>query len=112
MAITTTMARVKTRTDALKLSMKMPARNIALIAEISPAVFSNGLLGTTYLGSEVEMKLSEITLKLMELEDAVRPLALPTDPDRLRQILNYVNENKIAAEDIRAAVHSLFGVAQ
>jgi hypothetical protein len=112
MALTTTMSRVKARTDALKLSLKLPARNIALIANISPAVFSNGLLGTTYLGAETEMRLAEITLKLQELEDAVSPLALPTDAERLRLILNYVNENKIQSDNIRAAVQSLFGVAE
>jgi hypothetical protein len=112
MGLTTTMTRVRTRTDALKLSMKLPARNIALIADISPAVFSNGLLGTTYLGADKEMRLSEITLKLMELEDAVYPLALPTDAERLRLILDYVRDHKIATEDIHTAVRSLFGVKE
>jgi hypothetical protein len=112
MPLTTTMSRVKARTDALKLSLRLPARNIALIAGLSPAVFSNGLLGTTYLGGETEMRLAEITLKLQELEDAVSPLALPTDAERLRLILDYVNESKIQSDSIRAAVQSLFGVAE
>ncbi len=112
MGLTTTMSRIRQHTDALKLSMKLPARNIALLANISPAVFSNGLLGNTYLGAETETKLSEITLKLMELEDAVYPLALPTDTERLRLILDYVNENKIQSDSVRVAVQLLFGAKE
>jgi hypothetical protein len=112
MALTTTMSRVKVRADALKLSMKLPARNIALLADLSPAVFSNGLLGTTYLGAETEMKLSEITLKLQELEDAVYPLVLPTDPERLRKILNYVKDHQTETDSVRVAVQSLFGTKE
>jgi hypothetical protein len=112
MPLTTTMARVKQRTDALKLSMKLPARNIALVACISPAAFSNGLLGVTYLGCEVEAKLSEITLGLQTLEDAVAPLCLPSDPERLRAILDFVKEQHVEADNIRVAIRSLFGVAE
>src|SRR5580704_3315370 len=109
MALSTTMSRVKQRVDALKVSMKLPARNIALIANISPDKFSNGLLGITYLGCETEAKLAEITLALQTLEDAVAPLVLPTDPERLRAILDFVKERQVEADNIRAAIRSLFG---
>ena len=104
------MRRVKSRAEALKLSLKLPARNIALIADISPAVFSNALIGTTYIGAEKEMRLAEITLSLQELEDAVSPLALPTDPERLRAILNFVKEHQVEASSISVAVQALFGI--
>jgi hypothetical protein len=110
--LSATMCRVKSRAEALKLSLKLPARNIALIANISPAAFSNGLLGVTYLGCEVEAKLSEITLDLQTLEDAVSPLALPIDPERLRAILKFVKEHQVEANSIRVAVQSLFGGAE
>lgn len=109
MPLTTTMSRVKARTDALKLSMKLPARNIALVAGLSPAAFSNFLLGTTYAGCEVEAKLSEITLALQTLEDAVAPLCLPTDPERLRAILLHAKEHKADVDGIREFMQSRFG---
>jgi hypothetical protein len=112
MALSTTMMRVRQRTDALKLSLKLPGRNIALIADISPAAFSNGLLGVTYLGCEIEAKLSEITLDLQTLEDAVSPLVLPTDPERLRAILKYVKDHQIKTSNIRGAMNQFFGVAE
>jgi hypothetical protein len=112
MGLTTTMSRVKQRTDALKLSAKIPARNIALTANISPAVFSNALIGTTYIGAEKEMRLAEITLKLQELEDAIAPLCLPADPERLREILEFVKEHSIQPDAIRASIQSLFGTKE
>lgn|SRR5690348_12204679 len=112
MALSTTMSRVKQRTDALKLSMKLPARNIALIADISPAVFCNGLLGVSNLGAEKEMRLAEITLKLQELEDVVAPLVLPTDPERLRKILEFVKDQQVDVERIRTSMREWFGIAE
>jgi hypothetical protein len=112
MALTTTMARVKQRVDALRLSMKIPARTVASLANISSAKLSNGLLGVSYLGSETEARLAELTLTLEELEIAAAPLTLPTDEIQLRKLLDHMKEHTVTADDVRKAIQNLFGVTQ
>jgi hypothetical protein len=112
MALTTTMARVKQRVDALRLSSKLPARTIASLADLSAMKFSNAILGNTYLGSEVEAKLSDLTLQFQELEDSVRPLSIPTDELQLRALLDHMGDHNISTNDVRGAIQNFFGVAQ
>jgi hypothetical protein len=112
MGMTTTMARVKQRVDALRVSMKLPAKAIAGLADLSPMKFSNALAGNIYLGSEVEMQLSELTLLLQDLELVVQPLVLPTDETTLRNLLDFVKEHNVNKEDVRSAFDLFFGVVQ
>ena len=112
MALTTTMSRVRSRVDDLKVSMKLSARQLAVLIDMSPTVLGNAFSGVTYIGSEKEMLLSEVTLLLQSLELAVRPLRLPDNTDDLRRLLDHVRDNHIDAENVRVAVQSLFGVVE
>src|SRR6267378_3767773 len=93
MALSTTMGRVVSRTDDLKVSMKLSARQLAVLVGMSPTVLGNAFSGVTYLNSEKEMLLSEVTLLLQSLELAVRPLRLPDNTDHLRKLLDHVRES-------------------
>jgi hypothetical protein len=112
MALTTTMARVRTRAEDLKATAKISARQLAVLVDMSPTVLGNAFSGVTYIGAEKEEELSEVTLLLTELELAVRPLRLPEKVDHLRQLIDYVREHKIDSDNVRASVQAMFGAAE
>ena len=112
MALTTTMARVRTRAEDLKASAKISARQLAVLVDLSPTVLGNAFSGVTYLGSEREMELSEVTLLLTELELAVRPFRLPEKTDELRKLIDHIREQKIAPDSVRESVQTLFGIVE
>jgi hypothetical protein len=58
--------------DDLKVSMKLSKRQLAVLVDMSPTVLGNAFSGVTYIGSEKEMLLSEVTLLLQSLELAGR----------------------------------------
>ena len=107
-----TMARIRSRADDLKVSANISARQLAVLVGMSPTVLGNAFSGVTYIGSEKEQALSEITLLLTELELAVRPLRLPEKVDHLRQLIDYIREHKIDSDHVRASVQNMFGVAE
>jgi hypothetical protein len=109
MALTTTMARVRSRADDLKVSAKISARQLAVLVGMSPTVLGNAFSGVTYIGAEKERELSDTTLLLVELELALKPCRLPEKNDDLRALLDYVRENKTEPTRVREAMHSLFG---
>jgi hypothetical protein len=109
--LTTTMCRVIERTNDLKVSAKISARQLAVLVGMSPTVLHNAFSGVTYIGAEKEQELSETTLLLVELELAVRPLRLPEKTDDLRSLIDYVRENKIEPDKVRESMQMLFGVA-
>jgi hypothetical protein len=112
MALTTTMARVRTRAEDLKVSAKVSARQLAVLVDMSPTVLGNAFSGVTYIGAEKESELAEVTLLLVELELAVRPLRLPDDTDNLRTLVDYVRAHKVAPDHVRASVQQMFGIAE
>jgi hypothetical protein len=112
MALTTTMARVISRAADLKVSAKISARQLAVLVGLSPTVLGNAFSDVTYIGTEKESKLAEITLLLVELELAVRPLRLPEKTDDLRALINHVREHKIEPDHVRASVQTMFGVSE
>jgi hypothetical protein len=112
MALTTTMARVRSRTEDLKVSAKISARQLAVLVDLSPTVLGNAFSGVTYVGAEKESELSEVTLLLVELELAVKPLRLPEKTDDLRSLLDHVRENHIEPDKVREAMQMLFGTKE
>jgi hypothetical protein len=112
MAITTTMARVVSRADDLKVYAKISARQLAVLVGLSPTVLGNGFAGVSYLGSEKEMELSETTILLLGLESAIRPLRLPEKIDDLRRLIDYLRDEKVETERIRESMKVLFGVRE
>jgi len=107
--ITTTMARTIERMDSLRVSMKLSARQLAVLVGMSPTVLGNAVSGVTYLGVDKERELSEVTLLLMTLGESCRPLRLPEKPDDLRKLLDYVRDHQVQPEQVRAAIQNLFG---
>jgi hypothetical protein len=105
------MARIRSRADDLKTSAKISARQLAVLVDLSPTVLGNAFSGVTYIGAEKERKLSDITLLLVELESAIRPLRLPEKNDDLRALLDYIRDNKIEPYKVRESMQMLFGVA-
>jgi hypothetical protein len=107
--ISTTMARARERSDMLKATAKISARQIAVLIDISPTVLGNAFGGVTYMGADKEKELAEVTLNLMLIEDSIRPLRLPENTDSLRKLLNFVKDHGIELETIRTSIQSLFG---
>jgi hypothetical protein len=112
MALTSTMARVRSRADDLKICAKISARQLAVLTDLSPTVLGNAFSGVTYIGSEKEAELSDLTLLLVELELAMRPLRLPEKTDDLRRLLDYVREHRIEPDRVREAIQNLFGISE
>jgi hypothetical protein len=112
MPITTTLARVISRADDLKVYGKVSARQLAVLANLSPTVLGNAFQGVTYLGAQKEQQLSEITLILVGLELSLRPLRLPERTDDLRDLVNRVRENNVDLEKLKEAVQPLLGVRE
>jgi hypothetical protein len=109
MALSTTMARVRNRVDLLKSSAKISSRQIAILLDMSPAVFGNVLAGVTYLGSGRELELDQATALLVTLEEAVYPLRLPENPDAFRRLVDRVRDKKVDLDAVRAVINDAFG---
>ena len=108
MAISTTLARVISRADDLKVYAKISARQLSVLVDLSPTVLGNAFSGVTYLGGEKEKELSEVTLLLTTLEVSLRPLRLPEKTDDLRNLVNRVRENHVDLDKVNDAMHVLF----
>lgn len=99
-----TLTRIKQRLDLLRLSSKISSSTIADAFGISPMKMSNALSGKVYLGAEDEAALSNFTLRLVELEDAIKPLALPADGAQLRTLV----QAGLEVESVRSTIQILF----
>jgi hypothetical protein len=104
MALTTTMVRIKQRLDMLRLSSKLSSATVAAVFGIHQMRLSNAVSGKVYLGGKQEAALSNFTLRILELEDAARPFALPADEDQLRALLHA----DLEVESVRGTIQSLF----
>jgi hypothetical protein len=88
------------------------AATLARLFGISPASLSNAFRDIGYLGSEREAELLTLSLRIVELQEALRPLREPTNVDDLRQLLDHAEVNGISPDKVRETVSSLFGVKQ
>lgn len=104
MTLTTTMMRIVARADDLKIYAKISARQLAVLVNLSPTVLGNAFSGVTFLNSEKEKELSEITLLLIGLEVSCRPLRLPERTDDLRRLVNRVRDGRVDLEKLNNAL--------
>jgi hypothetical protein len=102
----TQLSRVRERLAALKISGNV----FCGVVGISPAFLSASLSGARRMDSQTEERLVNLSVLLLELEEAIQPLSLPTtDPVKLTQIVEYTRLNGITTDSIRAAIINMFG---
>ena len=94
---------------ALLQSVGISARALAAVHGISPNRLQSAVDGVVYLGSQPECDLNQTAGLLLDLEQVVRPLKLPSDKDALRRLVKHVKDNDISAEQIRDAISGVFG---
>lgn len=103
--VTCTFARGLQRMKALGL----PAMIAARLLGVSPAQFQNVVRGLSQLDGVRDAKFAEMTLKLQELQFAIRPFELPTTLDGLQSVLDKMEEHRITGVDARFRISELFG---
>src|SRR6266481_966232 len=90
----------------------LSAATLAKLCDIAPSTLSAAYREQVYLGSEKEAELLTTALRVQELQEALKPFREPTNVDDLRRILDFIAENNIEPEAIRAALTSVFGIAE
>jgi hypothetical protein len=100
----TQLMRVKARLDELDLSSGVFAKACG----ISASTLSTALRGGTTLSGPLEAKLAEHSLRLVEVAAAIRPLALPSHADMLKEILEHVQQHPDSIAELGAAVRNVF----
>jgi hypothetical protein len=82
----------------------MPATWFARLAKVAPPSLHAALRGEHYLGGMVEADLQSLSLRVVALAEALRPLA-PTSWEAWGELLG----GDVAPEKIREMVTSVFG---
>lgn len=99
----------------VKRNMQVAGVSIATLARVgglAPSTLVNAFRDLGYLGAERERDLFQLTIHLLEIQDALKPLELPTAADDLRRLLNACQEQGVAPETIRAKVNEIFGCTE
>jgi hypothetical protein len=105
MSTSTQLTRVRQRLDDLNLA----ASTFAKACGISAATLSTVMSGGTNLSGPLEARLAENSVALVELSDAIAPLALPKHADGLRLLLEHVKKNPDSIAELRTAISKVFG---
>jgi|SRR5208282_322861 len=87
---------------------KISAATLAKLTDLAPSTLSAAFRSVVYLGSETEARLLRMSIRVLELQEALRPLREPTDVGDLRRLLDFIEERNISADKIRETVSSLF----
>lgn len=90
----------------VKQNAKLAGISVATLAQlfgVSSGAMSNAFRGIAYLGSEREAELLMLTTRVIEMQEALRPLREPTDAESLSQLLH------TTPDFIRARVTEIFG---
>ena len=90
-------------------SLGVSAAVLATLCGTSPAQLSNANRGLKSLGGERELRLSQTSILLVELAEAIKPLHLPDSVDDLRRLVDFVTMSGISMEHIREHVNAIFG---
>jgi hypothetical protein len=88
------------------------AATLAKLFGVSAGSMSNAFRGIGYFGAEKEAALLTLTTRLIELQEALRPLREPTSVDDLRRLLDALEESGVTPEFVRSKVSEIFGNEQ
>ena len=94
--------RIRERMKLLGLS----AAFVAALSGVEATRLSLAFRGIRDLSNDDAEKLLSLTLNLVELSEAVKPLALPDDVPGMARVLKALNEQ--STEAIRAKISALF----
>jgi hypothetical protein len=108
MAPDANMTRLKQRLDSIE---GLSAAGLSRLIGVSPSTMSSAFRGLTRLEDSKLELCAKVTLRLVSLQDALKPCRLPSDIDALAALLEFVEQNGIADEDVRQAISKVFGVA-
>ncbi len=81
--------------------------NFALICGLKPSTLSAAYNSIVNLGGPREAELLTISFRLVELREACKPFALPSDANMVRQLVERVG-GAVTMEQIRETISSLF----
>jgi hypothetical protein len=109
MAVSSNMNRVKDRIAAID---GFSAAILSRLVGVSPSTISAALRGVTSLPAAKEELCVKLTLRIISLQDALRPCRLPSDVDQLAALLEFVEQNEISDEAVREAISKVFGCAK
>jgi hypothetical protein len=84
----------------------------ALVCGLKPSTLSAAYNSVVNLGGPREAELLTVSYRLVELREACKPFALPSDAGMVRQLVGRVLDGEVTAEKIREIVSSLFEVTQ
>jgi hypothetical protein len=82
---------------------------LARLADLSTGTISNAFRGIGYLGADKEAALLTLTTRIIELQEALRPLREPTEADDLKRLLDAMDESNITPDFVRSKVSEIFG---
>jgi hypothetical protein len=101
------LTRMKERLDELRI----PVGTFALVLGITPSGLTQALRGVYRLSAEREKQCAEISLLLLELDAALRPARISSDPNDLAMIVEHLRKHGIDPNAVREAMTRLFGGA-
>jgi hypothetical protein len=104
MAPSTQIVRVQQRITDLGL----PASTFARVCGLTPSALSQAMRGVIQLSGPVEKKLADASVRLTQIENAIRPLALPVHADMLKQILEHVEKNPESVAALGTVIRGIF----
>lgn len=84
---------------------EIPSSVIARVGGVSPSSLSAALRDLTYLGSEKEVELLELIIRVAAYREALRPLPLPENWENLRALI----DSSVEPSAVRQMVSTIFG---
>jgi hypothetical protein len=108
MAADCNMTRIKQRLESIE---GLSAAGLSRLVGVSPSTMSAAFRGLTRLTDEKLELCASVTLRIISLQDALRPCRLPSDVDSLAALLEFVEQNGISDDDVREAIGKVFGCA-
>src|SRR5260370_32618151 len=82
----------------------LSAATLARLCGIAPSTLSAAFREQVYLGSEKESQLLTTTIRVQELQEALKPFREPTNCDDLQRVLDFIAANNIEPEAIRTSL--------
>ena len=98
------LTRAQERLAALKIPLSIFAQAIGL----TPSALSQATRGVFRLSAGKEREVAEVSLMLVELNDALRPVEISRDPDNLRVVVQHIQKHGVDPQAVREAMSRLF----
>jgi len=100
------------RIDENRITAGLSRANLALVCGVKPSTLAAAHNGIVNLGGHREAELLTVSFRLVELREACKPFALPSDANMVRQLVERVMGGEVTMEQIRERISSLFEVTQ